>query len=318
MRDHFANPNDSRGDNAILLATHGLTESDAAVRAAAQLAEATGRRVSVVAVLEPPPLVAGEYGFIVPLERLYEARRPELLDRVRKQIAGVLGHDSGWPVDIHHGDPAATITREAERAGAALIVMGLGRHNIMDRIGGGETALRTLRAARTAVFAVPQSYARLPRRAVVALDFSATSVAAAQQALTLLPSLTTLVLLHVTPRWDLDPTAYAAWRNDYERAIGPEFERALRELDAPAGVKVTTALRAGVTTKELLNAADDTAADVIIVGSRALGFLDRVLVGSTATGIIRSASCAVFAMPLLAVDVHAETPGAKTATSART
>jgi nucleotide-binding universal stress UspA family protein len=180
----------------------------------------------------------------------------------------------------------------------------------MDRLGGGETALRTLRVGRTPVFAVPPSYTRLPQRALVALDFSTASLAAAQQSLMLFPSLTTLTGVHVTPRWDVEPLAYSQWRMEYERGVGPAFERALRDLDAPIGVTVRTAIREGPTTKELLKAAEEAEAEVIIVGSRGLGFFDRVLVGSTATGIIRGAHCAVFALPILAAGVHEETPAA--------
>ncbi len=306
MTTDIANPNDFHDDTPIVLATHGLEESDAAVRATAQLAASTRRRVTVIGVLEPPPLVAGAYGFAVPVEPVWEDRRAALRERLHRQMTEVVGHDPGWPIEIHDGEPAATIAREAERAHAALIVMGLGRHNVMDRIGGGETALRTLRAAHTPVFAVPQSYTSLPRRAVVALDFSTASLAAAQQALMLLPSLTTLTGVHVTPHWNLEPVAYAQWRIEYERGVGPAFERLLRDLDVPTGVEVSTAIREGKTTKELLKAAEEGAADVIIVGSRGLGFFDRVLVGSTATGIIRGAHCAVFAMPIVAVGVHAE------------
>jgi nucleotide-binding universal stress UspA family protein len=112
--------------------------------------------------------------------------------------------------------------------------------------------------------------------------------------------------VHVAPRWDLQPTAYAEWRAEYERGVAPAFERVIRELDAPATVRVTTAVREGKTTKELIAAADEEGADVIIVGSKGLGFLDRVLVGSTATGIIRGSHCSVFAFPVVAVGSHAE------------
>jgi nucleotide-binding universal stress UspA family protein len=300
-----AYPNESHSSEPILLATHGMKEADAAVRAAGQLSDATHRPVRVLAALEPPPMVASEYGFVVPIEDLGEERRDGLLERVRYQLAEVTGQKVTWPTELRSGDPATTIARMAESMNAALIVMGLGHHQMMDRVFGNETTLHTLRAARTPIFAVPQSYAQLPRRAVCGVDFSGAGMAAAHAAMIYLPTLTSITLVHVAPRWDLQPTAYAEWRSEYERGVGPALDRVIRELDAPANVAVTTAIREGKTTKELIAAADEVDADVIVVGSKGLGFLDRVLVGSTATGVIRGAHCAVFAFPVVAVDTLA-------------
>ncbi len=307
MSGFASKPNGKSDRYAIFLATHGMKESDAAVRAADQLAEASERSVTVVAILEPPPLVAGEYGFVIPVDDLVEERRDVLLERVRGQLKDVLGRAPGWPIELRSGDPPATIAKVADAADADVIVMGLGHHHMMDRVFGGETTLHTLRAARTPIFAVPQSYSTRPQRAIVGVDFSGAGMAAAQRALSVLPSLTSVTLLHVAPRWDLQPTAYAEWRAEYERGVGPAFERVIRELDATPNVRVTTAIREGKTTKELIAAADDEKADVIIVGSKGLGFLDRVLVGSTATGVIRGAHCSVFAFPVAAVGAQAET-----------
>ena len=304
MSAYSANPNESHSE-PILLATHGMKEADSAVRAAAQLSEATHRHVRVLAVLEPPPMVASEYGFVVPIEDLAEERRDGLLARVHNQLAEVIGHKVNWPVELRSGDPATTIARVAQSMNAAVIVMGLGQHQLMDRVFGNETALHTLRGSHTPIFAVPQSYSQLPRRAVCGVDFSGAGMAAAHAAMVYLPTLTSFTLVHVAPRWDTQPTAYAEWRAEYERGVAPALERVIRELDTPPTVTVTTAIREGKTTKELIAAADEVGADVIVVGSKGLGFLDRVLVGSTATGVIRSAHCAVFAFPVVAVDSHA-------------
>lgn len=284
----------------ILLATNGLRESDAAVAVARDLSWATGRPVSVVSVLEPPPLVAGQYGFVVPMHEAWEDRREALLDRVRKQIKDVIGQ-AYWPIETPTGNPASVIAGTAQRSGAALIVMGLGHHTLFDRALGSETALQTLRAARTPILAVPDDYTGLPQRAVVGVDFSDASVAAASQALLLLPSLTRMIMVQVAPRWDLQPAAYTKWRAEYECAVAPALDWVVSELAAPESVTLTTEIREGKTTKALLTAAEAYTADVVIVGSKGLGLLDRMLVGSTASGVIRSAQTAVFALPIAAL-----------------
>lgn len=296
MREELAMPNEP-----ILLATDGMRDSDAAVRAAADLAAATRRPVTVIAVLEPPPIVAGEYGFVVPVESVWEDRRDALLARVRKQIQHVVGCHPEWLIEVRTGNPPRAIAKAAETLNAAVIVMGLGQHHLLDRALGTETALHTLRAARRPVFAVPQTYGALPSRAVVGIDFGDAGVAAAQRALALLPSLTRLALVHVAPHWDLEPTAHAEWRAEYECGMLPALERVIRELDAPSSVTVSIVIRDGKPIKELLKVAEEYEADVIMVGSKGLGFLDRMLVGSTASGIIRGAQAAVFAFPTVAL-----------------
>ncbi|HEV8363614.1 MAG TPA: universal stress protein [Gemmatimonadaceae bacterium] len=296
MMNDFATPSEP-----ILLATDGLKDADAAVRISARLSESTRRPVTVVAVLEPPPLVTGEYGFVVPVADVWKDRRDAMLARVQKQIDAVAGPTHDWPIEVLTGHPPNIIARTAEMLDAALIVMGLGDHGIVDRALGGETALRTLRTARRPVLAVPAVCNILPSRAILGVDFSETSVAAARCALNLLPSLTDIELVHVAPRWDLQPAAYAEWRIEYERRLAPPLGRVMRDIDAPPGVVLTSAIREGNPTRQLLAAAVEYDADLVIVGSRGLGFLERLLIGSTATGIVRGAQLAVFAYPFVAL-----------------
>jgi nucleotide-binding universal stress UspA family protein len=296
----------------ILLATDGLKDADAAVRIAARLSDSTRRPVTVVAVLEPPPLVSGEYAFVVPVAEVWQDRRDVLLARVQKQIEAVAGPTHAWPIEVLTGYPANIIARTAEMLDAALIVMGLGDHGILDRALGGETALRTLRTARRPVLAVPAACNAVPSRAILGVDFSAASVAAAQSALTLLPSLTDVELVHVAPHWDQQPAAYAEWRSEYERRMAAPLTRVIRDIDAPPGVVLTSAIREGNPTRQLLASALEYDADLIIVGSRGLGFLERLLVGSTATGIVRGAQIAVFAYPFVALGEQSSTVPAQT------
>jgi nucleotide-binding universal stress UspA family protein len=284
----------------ILLATDGLKDADGAVRIAASLSESARRPVTVVAVLEPPPIVTGEYGFVVPVADVWKDRRESLLARVQKQIDAVAGANRDWQIEVVSGRPATVIASTAEMLGAALIVIGLGEHHLLDRALGSETALHTLRAARCPVLAVPAACSMLPIRAVAGIDFSGPAVGAVQSALALMPSLTDIELLHVAPRWDLEPAVYAEWKAEYERRLAPALGHVRRDIDAAPGVVLTTAIRQGKTAKQLLAAAVEYAADLIIVGSKGLRFLDRMLVGSTATGIIRGAQSAVFAFPMVA------------------
>lgn len=292
----------------ILVATDGTTSASAALKAAALLGDRTGANVTVLAVLEPLPLVAADYGLLLPPAETDDARRAALIERVREQVTETVGPRPKWDVQVRDGDPAAVIARTAREHGARLIVAGIGHHDLLDRMFGGETALHTLRLSRVPVFAVAPKFVALPQRVAIAIDFSEPSIVAAQTALKLLPSATMVYLVHVAPRLELQPEAYAAWMSDYSEGVEPAFARVRTRLEVPAGVTVETMTLTGKPTKSLLEFAKSAHIDTIVTGSRGAGLVDRILVGSTATGLIRGATCSVFAVPTLAGTVSRKLP----------
>ncbi len=281
----------------ILVATDGTESSEAALKATAQLASRADSSVTVVTVLELLPLVAADYGLLLPPRDVSLTRRNALLDRVRGQVAGIVGKRTDWRVELREGDPATAIAHAAREMGARLIVAGIGHHDLLDRLFGGETALHTLRLARTPVLAVSPKYDHLPRRAVVATDFSVASVRAARTGLALFDSLSMVYIAHVAPRLELQPEAFAAWMSLYGEGVGPAFERVKAELGIPSDITVETITLQGKASRELLEFARSANVDLVITGSRGAGLIDRILVGSTATGLIRGAQCSVLAVP---------------------
>lgn len=286
----------------LLVASDGTASSRAAIEAATQLAAHTETQVVVLNVVEPMPLLAADYGLIVPPIQAEESRRNALFERVKAQVNEVAGHPSGWTVELREGDSARMIATTATEIGARMIVAGLGHHDLIDRLFGGETALHALRLAKVPVFAVAPGYKHLPKRVIIATDFSVASVKAARLALELFDSITMVYLVHVAPRLDLQPEAFAAWMSMYGENVGPAFERVKAELGFGPGTTVETITRQGKPSREILDFARSSDVDTIITGSRGAGMVDRILVGSTATGIIRGAHCNVFAVPTLAAD----------------
>jgi nucleotide-binding universal stress UspA family protein len=69
--------------------------------------------------------------------------------------------------------------------------------------------------------------------------------------------------------------------------------RALRTVEAAArpaaraGWRVRASVRSGVPLTELLAAVDETAADLLVLGARGVGGLDRLLLGSVAEAALR-------------------------------
>ena len=281
----------------ILVATDGTESAESALRAAAMLATHTGAGVIALAVLEGLPVIAADYGIIIPPIDPPQARRHSLIQRVRTQLQSLKLDAEHWTIEIREGDPAATIAHAARELDARLIVLGLGHHQLLDRLFGSETALHTLRLARTPVLAVPPTFNALPRRAVVATDFTVASIAAARHAFELFDTIEAVNVLHVSPPLELQPDAFAAWMSVFGEGVKPAFERIKAELGLPHSVKVETVTKTGKPAREILEYARLTNADLIVTGSRGVGLVDRILVGSTATGILRGAECAVFAVP---------------------
>lgn len=281
----------------ILVATDGTESSVSALRVAMAFSRRSDADVMVLAVLEGLPLVAADYGIIIPPIESLEERRQALAKRVATQLLNLGEATAAWTVEIREGDPAATIARSAHEFDARMIIIGLGHHELLDRLFGGEVALHVVRTAKTPVLAVPPASKDLPTRMVLATDFSMASVAAGRAALSLIDTIKTAYLLHVAPRLELQPEAFAAWMSVFGEGIGPAFERIKAEIGAPESVTVETITRTGKASREVLEFAKSVKADLIVTGSRGAGLVDRLLVGSTATGLLRGAECAVLAVP---------------------
>jgi len=282
----------------IVAATDGTDSAAPALQAAAALSRHSGADVVVLSVLEGLPMIAADYGMIIPPIDSDDSRRKGLLQRVREQVSHLGREAREWKIELREGDPAATIARTAAELKARLIVVGIGHHELLDRLFGGETALHALRLARTPVLAVPPKFREVPRRIVVATDFSGTSVKAARKALQLIDTATVVYLVHVAPRLELQPEAFAAWMQMFGEGVGPAFDRVKAELGLSESVTVETVALNGKPSREILDFAKSTQVDLIVTGSRGAGLVDRILVGSTATGIMRGAQCGVLAVPV--------------------
>jgi nucleotide-binding universal stress UspA family protein len=294
----------------IVVATDGTDSADSALHAATAFARHSGAEVVVLTVLAGLPLIAADYGMVIPPIDSDDDRRTALLERVRKQVATLGRETEEWRIELRHGDPAATIARTARELKARMIIVGIGHHELLDRLFGSETALHALRLSRTPVLAVPPTFNALPRRVIVATDFSVASVNAARQAFKLIDTAGIVYIAHVAPRLELQPEAFAAWMTMFGEGLGPAFDRVKADLGLPDSVTVETVSLSGKASREILDFAKSTHADLIVTGSRGAGLVDRILVGSTATGLLRGAQCAVLAVPTASIDRQLSWPPA--------
>lgn len=282
----------------VLVATDGNPVSHEAVFNAARLAaSAFGVAIEVIGVCEPLPGVAAGMDVLPVPAEFDEARRGAMRDDLRRSVNIAAAGDPSWPIHVLVGSPARTLASEAERRDAALIVMGIGRHNPLDRLFGTETTLATLRESRVPILAVGPNFPSVPARAVVGLDFSTSSIQAAHLALRLLAPGGRLTLVHVRPRFEHPSADWQAWDAEYGRTLPPLFAQVSGQLEVPAGITVDTVAVRGDPAPALLAFAQQVNADLVAVGTQRHSFFERLVVGSVATRVLRTSRVGVLAVP---------------------
>ena len=276
----------------VIVATDGHEQSNSAMIVARLLAADDAMRV--ITVLKRMPAVNPEIQ--LPLSPDMEASRRAEQKRTVKQQAGRVWGDDRIDVELCEGDPATTIARLAHETNATMIVSGLGRHRVVDRLFGDETALRLIRVSAVPVLAVASGMAHTPARIVIAVDFSETSLRAARLALEVAAPNATLYLAHVGPR-DSMLHEWNGWGLSYKDDAGDALQKMREQLHIPTGMTVQRVLLQGDPATELLAFAASVNADLIASGSHGHGFVARMLVGSVTTRILRCSTCSVLCVP---------------------
>lgn len=280
----------------LLVATDGSTSSEAAFPAAMLLAEHLQTDVEVLSVIEPIPLIGGypsaRARYLADIVDT-EPARLRATEQVRKLGDGA----AEWAVDVIKGNPVDLIVREAREREAQMIVVGLNHHDTLDRLLWGDTMLGLVRKGDAPVLAVSPTLKSIPRRVVVAVDFSQPSVAALRVALKLLDALATVYLVHVKVTTELPLTELAMWDREYDIALPEAFDRVIEGLDIPVGMRIEHVTLRGHTPRSILEFAESVDADLLVAGSHGRGAIGRLIVGSVATHLLRGTPCSILIVP---------------------
>jgi nucleotide-binding universal stress UspA family protein len=287
----------------ILLGLHGGATAEGAVHIARQLASRTGASIEAVAVLQPPAVVDYGYG---PLYVPDPGTEAELEEQLRVDAMNQLARCdlAGTKLSVLEGQRTSSILETVAACGGDLIVVGIGPHEFADRALGGETALHLAQRSSTPVLAVPSGMRSLPRHILVAVDYSPSSLAAAQLAASLLTAGDTLELAHVTAATYIGSVALGpAPRAEAEHRMQEFADR----LHVPASVRLLSRVFGGEPARTLLEVAARTKVDAIALGSHGYNFWQRVLLGSVSAKVLRLAACAVLIYPSRCVVAHRQT-----------
>jgi nucleotide-binding universal stress UspA family protein len=273
----------------VMVATDGGRAAGSALRIAAAYAEAEGALIEVIAVVEP----LSELPMPLPhRDELEQAHSRGMAERVRAQLRDVIGPTS-WPVHVRLGRPAPAIFEAATSRQASLVILGLdGR-----KPEGNSTAVELLHLADVPVLVAQDG--KVPRTAVVGVDFRPSSLAAARASLRLIGPSGTLHLVHIQPSLDFPAASVWDWSECYEGAVAVGFDRIIGQLgDAAATVTLRTHTRAGDPATELLAAADELDADLLAIGSDGYVCNGRAVVGRVARRLVVDPPIALLAMPV--------------------
>jgi nucleotide-binding universal stress UspA family protein len=299
----------------ILCATDFSPFARKALGVAISLARRHGAEIEALHVFQTAiPFAAGDtpyYPVVVPVD---PAARKAAGDELGRFVAAAA--DAGVPasMELIEGDPCTVILDHARSGGADLIAMGTHGRRGFDRWLMGSVAERVLAKSHCPVLTVaaePEAPAGWPRppvlpvttkRILCALDLSENSgrtlayasfLAAAAHA-----RLTVLTVAEEVHDWNAPGEALSGipfeeeFRKRREKAALARLE-ALVPRSAEGLGEIDRLVVTGLAHREILRAAREHGADLIVMGVHARAALGVSLLGSTARHVVREALCPV-------------------------
>jgi len=280
----------------VLVATAGDADSVGALWFASALAAHRPAEVIALGVAPPFPHTFPSIFRVKTPVVLDEESRLEMLGDVRECVRDIPGAERwrkvavlGWPGDV--------VVATASSWKASLIAIGIGRHGALDRLFGTETAVAVMKQAKIPVIAVAAGDRALPSHACVALDFTPASLAAATVAASLVAPGGKLSLLHACAFEGVEARPgdlVDLYRAGAKAKLGHAVATMRRQV---SHLTVEGALIDGTPEKTILSFADDSKCDLIALGGHEQGLIDRIILGSVRTHVIRSAACSVLIAP---------------------
>ena len=290
----------------VLLGVDGSQASDRAVSLVSNLAWPAGSTIDVITAHPSPAAGSRTPGALLPLDLARE--RENAVEVAAQGIADDAARRFTAPdltveTRVVRDRASQAILDEAERFEVDLIVLGNRGHGAIASAVLGSTCLEVIdRSPRPLLIARRDRMVRI----LVGEDGSKCA-AAAVDLLCRCPvfhgaGVRVLSVDDEETRWSPWERGAARRESDMAAAVKAHAAReALAEATAStfrgAGMKAEALVQDGSPAHQLVEAAADWDADLIVVGSRGLSGLERLLVGSVARAVLYHASCSVLVVP---------------------
>lgn len=278
----------------IMLATDFSERSDRALRRAVLLARAHGAALELIHVVDddrPQRIV----------DREMADTRSLLMDLAQSLRAA---DGIACTVDTVLADPFSGIVQAAEQRRPDLLVLGPHRRQVLRDAFAGTTAERTIRTTNCPVLMVNGPPAAPWRHALLTTDLTDQSRAALSRFVSLGLTATPASVLHVFDVLALRLTMSGTLhKEDRDLYLSDQASAARSRLAAfiqgISGLQAGLMVRHDETTQahEILQAADEAGADLIVMANHGKGMLARMILGSVTARVLQSAPVDVLVFP---------------------
>lgn len=292
----------------VLIGSSLEKDSNLVVSIGAAVASAAHAKIHLVHVAPVEPVASGpDTGGLLPgiCQDDTECRERLLWDQAERQG---LDPEELSGLKVLTGTPHREIVETARRIGAGLIVVGAsepGAHLGTRLLG--STAERVVRQAACPVLVVRGALPIPPRRVLLPIDLSAASADAVRCGLHLLGQISGGAAVEIEAFYALDFLTeleflhpHMPWlttSQQVERHTASELEQFVLAACEEAPGKVRTEMRLGDAREEILDELVRKPADLVVLGTHGRSGLDRLLLGSVASAVLRRAPCSVLMVP---------------------
>ncbi|MCK0537735.1 universal stress protein [Alcanivorax quisquiliarum] len=281
----------------IRIATDFSPHAERAALRGARLAQALNAPATLIHVPERPRVLA--------VQSLLDEQHGAAIEQAMASAVAAVDDSVGVRLqgEVREGSKVGTTLLDGANSGTLVVVGGQGEHAWRDRMLG-STASGIVRRSTGPVLAVRGAVDGPYRKVLVPVDLSAASRPALELALTVAPD-AEIEVLHTWAPLALPYGSFAVGAKDLLEAHAREQEetgrKGLEELVASAGLepgRVTLTLRKDFPTRGILSQAEESGADLLVLGRQSGNPVEKWFVGSVTLQVLTHSDSDVLIVPL--------------------